>query len=267
MNLLVAGAAAVDAGKTTFSVGLLDRVDGVGFKPRAGNDYWHDHDDYRLAVERGRLYGKDAKRLAAAGRWDCRPERINPVHRLWRPAPGAGTGLLGRADREFLLDRVGDRYVVNGRADLPDSAREYLPLAEAGTVSSLSEANEVMERLHLDAIRGLADDVRATDPAVVESYGDVALPLRTVEYDAVAVVEPRRARVYDGDRFSKAHRVASGGPREGYLEESVGDVVELLDPAATVDLPALTADERATPGAIADAYGPAFDELLALVES
>ncbi len=40
MKLLVAGGDRVDAGKTTFSTGLLARTDAVGFKPRAGNDYW-----------------------------------------------------------------------------------------------------------------------------------------------------------------------------------------------------------------------------------
>jgi predicted P-loop ATPase/GTPase len=267
MTLLVCGGRAVDAGKTTFTVGLLDRLDGVGFKPRAGNDHWFDQDDVRVAVERGRLYGKDAKRLAAAGRRDCRPEEINPVHRLWRPAPGPGSGLLGRDDREFVLDRVGERLVVNGEAEMPDLVTEHLPVDDAGSVNSLTEANQVMEQLHLDAIRSLTDDVRETDRAVVESYGDVALPLRTVEYGAVAVVEPRRARIYDGDRFLKAHRVAAGGPREGYLEEPVDELVSLLDPEATVELPALTSKQRADPAAVATAYEPAYDELLAAADS
>ncbi|PSP76393.1 ATPase [Halobacteriales archaeon QS_1_68_20] len=262
MNLLVAGGATVDAGKTTFSVGLLDRVDGVGFKPRAGNDYWYDHDDYHAAVEDGRLYGKDAKRLVDASAGDHEPEAINPVHRLWRPAPGGGSGLLGRADREFLVDRVGDDFVVNGRAALPDHAREHLPLADALVVDSLEEANAVMERHHLQAIRGLTEPVRATDPAVVESYGDVALPIRTVEFDAVAVVDPGRARIFDGSRYAKAHQVAVGGPREGYLEETVQNVSNLMDPRATVALPALTSAERDDLAAVADAYGEAYDELL-----
>ncbi len=265
MNLLVAGGATVDAGKTTFSTGLLARVGGVGFKPRAGNDYWYDHDDYRAAVEDGRLYGKDAKRLVAAGAGDHEPEAINPVHRLWRPAPGGGTGLLGRADREFLLDRVGDDFVVNGSASLPEHAREHLPLDEAVVVRSLEEANAVMERHHLDAIRGLTGPIRATDPAVVESYGDVALPIRTVEFDAVAVVEPGRARIYDGGRYAKAHQVAVGGPREGYLEETVENVVDLMDPRATVELPALTGAEREDPAAVAGAYAGAYDAMLDVV--
>ncbi|MFW6376466.1 MAG: hypothetical protein ACOC0F_00675 [archaeon] len=90
MKLLVAGADRVDAGKTTFSTGLLERIGGVGYTPRAGNDYCFDQDDYRHAVDRGSLYGKDAKRLAAASGVAVTPEEINPIHRLWRPSPGSG---------------------------------------------------------------------------------------------------------------------------------------------------------------------------------
>ena len=30
---------------------LVEFAGGVGFKPRAGNDYWFDHDDYRQAAK------------------------------------------------------------------------------------------------------------------------------------------------------------------------------------------------------------------------
>src|SRR6056297_2933265 len=130
MRLLVAGGDRVDAGKTTFTTGLLALLGAVGFKPRAGNDYWFDHDDYRRAVEEGRLYGKDAKRLAAASSDACgtdfAPEELNPVHRLWRPSPGPNTGLVGQSHREFVLDRVGESFVVNAHADVPESARRRL---------------------------------------------------------------------------------------------------------------------------------------------
>jgi len=135
--VLVAGADRVDAGKTTFSTGLIERLDAVGYKPRAGNDYWFDHDDYRRAVADGRLYGTDAQRLTAAGTADLAPEEINPVHRLWRPSPGPGNGLLGQAHREFVFDRVGGAYVVNDGADVPASAVEALPLADARTGGNL----------------------------------------------------------------------------------------------------------------------------------
>ncbi len=198
MTVLAAGAREVDAGKTTFSTGLLARTGAIGFKPRAGNDRWFHHDDYRDAVEQGRLFGKDARRLAAASPGDLTPEAINPVHRLWEPTPG-GSGPLSREDRTFLVDRAGDRYVVNGDCQLPDRLREHLPIAEAVAVDSLPELNRAMETYHLPAMEGLREDIATVDRAVVESYGDVARPLRDVDPDAVAVVEPTRVRVVDGD--------------------------------------------------------------------
>jgi len=270
LRLLVAGASAVDAGKTTFSVGLCEHAGVTGVKPRAGNGYWYDHDDYRAAVSEGRLYGKDAARLAAVS--GCEPEAINPVHRLWTPAPGAGTGILGREDRAFVVDRVTPgadlraddvppaTYVRNGRVELPASARERLPLADAGTVSDLEGFNRVMERVHAPALATFAD--RLLGRVVVESYADVANPLRGVEPDAVAVVEPGRARIHDGRRYANACEVAARSAREGRLEERVDRVEDLLDPVDRVDLPALPGSVRSRPGAIADEYAPAYEALL-----
>ena len=263
MTLLVAGGDRVDAGKTTFTTGLLARLDGVGFKPRAGNDHWFDHDDYRRAVESGRLFGKDAKRLADASAGDLAPEDINAVHRLWRPSPNSDAGLVGRADRQFVLDRVGDAFVVNAHADVPDSARRTLSLDDPERVETVDELDDVTRRRHLPAFERLAERIGIAEPAVVESYGDIAVPISGVDFDAVAVVEPRRMRVYDGDRYLKARGVASGSSRDGRLEARVSDVVELLDPEAVASLPALDGETRNDPAAVADAYETAYDELLA----
>ncbi|WP_132060135.1 ATPase [Halorussus amylolyticus] len=265
-RLLVVGADRVDAGKTTFSTGLVARLDGVGFKPRAGNDFWFDHDDYRRAIGDGRLYGKDAARLAAASRADVAPEDVNPIHRLWRPSPGPDTGLVGRTHREFVLDRVADSFVVNARADVPDSAREALALADAERVETVAELDAATERHHLPALRRFADRIHETELAVVESYGDVALPIRGLEFDAVAVVEPGRMRAYDGDRFLKACDVAGGTPRDGALEVHVPDVTDLAESRASVSLAALASGERGDPEAVAQAYEDAYDELLAVAE-
>lgn len=264
MRVLVAGADRVDAGKTTFSVGLLERTGAVGYKPRAGNDCWYDHDDVERATADGRLYGKDAKRLTGAAPTDVPPESINPIHRLWRPDRGGGTGLLGREDASFLVDRVGDRYVVNGTVELPDELEERLPLADATVVGALDEFNRVMETLHVPALGALADELKSASRAVVESYGDVARPLAGFTPDAVAVVEPSRARVYDGDRYAKACRVTTGDPETGRLEERVGSVVDLVEPAATVRLPALGSAARADPETVAERYEPAYDAVLAV---
>ncbi|MFB6126867.1 MAG: ATPase [Halolamina sp.] len=277
MRLLVAGEDRVDAGKTTFSVGLLSRLratgrNAVGLKPRAGNDYWFDHDDAVAGLPDGRLYGKDAARLAAAAVGDDAPESWNPLHRLWRPTPGR-TGLLGEADRTFIIDRLrtadGDSFVVNEaalEADLvPAPVREALPLADAEGVATVETFNELMADHYLPAFDALGDRLRRVKTAVVESYADIAVPLSGVSYDAVATVAPGRMRVYDGDRYEKATRVASGSPTAGRLEERVGDVTGMLDPVAEVSLPPLTDAARAEPAEVAAAYRPAYEALLATV--
>ncbi|WP_096393365.1 ATPase [Halorubrum trapanicum] len=293
---LVAGGARVDAGKTTFSAGLVAHLaeqagDAVGVKPRAGNDFWFDHDDYRVATDAGRLYGKDARTLAAANTRvlatvddespspsAVTPESINPVHRLWKPTPGR-TGMLGDADRTFLCDRVttdsGTRFVVNGAAEeaglLPSELTERLPLADATRVSDVPEFNEVMAEAHLPAIERLAGRVARTPvPRVVESYADVAGTLPRdgpVAPDAVAVVDPGRARIYAGDRYAKARAVAAGSPREGSREEHVDAVTEMIEPLATEPLPALSGEVRGAPDRVAAAYEPAYVSLVGAVEN
>jgi predicted P-loop ATPase/GTPase len=263
MTYLVAGAADVDAGKTTFSVGLLSYLDGVGFKPRASNGVWFGHDDYRRAIAEGRMYGKDARRLAEASAADVEPEEINPVHRLWRPAPEGG-GFLGPEDRTFVLDRVGEGFVVNAAIEIPDSTREALPLEDAPRVDSVESLNEQIQARHLPHLRALAERVSERERAVVESYGDVARPLRGIEPDRVAVVEPGRARIYEGDRYWNACEVAGGraGPSEGRLEERVADAVSPIEPVATVRLPPLESGVRKRPDRIADAYAEAYEALV-----
>jgi predicted P-loop ATPase/GTPase len=312
MRLLVAGGDRVDAGKTTFAVGLLASTPGepVAVKPRAGNDYWFDHDDALAALSEGRLYGKDVTRLVETGSappnthsdpTDTHPnthsdstdthhnthrgstnashphERANPVHRLWRPTPGR-TGMLGERGRTFLLDRVqtpeGASFVVNGNVDIPETVRESLPLESAARVTSVGEFNDVMRERHLPALRRLADRLRADgddgarrstpardgdDHLVVESYADVADPLRGVDYDAVAVVDPGRCRVYGGHRWNVA--CAAADDAGGQLEERVDSVTGMIEPLATVSLPPLAAAERADPTAVADANAEAYERL------
>lgn len=264
MTLLVVGNDRVDAGKTTFSTGLVAATGAVGFKPRAGNDHWFHHDDYRESLSRGSLFGKDARRLANASPGTLEPTDINPVHRLWQPAPGNGSGMLGQNDREFLVDRAGEQYILNGTAEIPERVREQLSLSDALVVDTIEEFNRVMQNYHLPALDSLSRTIQTTDRAVVESYSDVARPIQGLEPDGVAVVEPGRALIFAGSRFCKACEIASGteGSFEGQLEERVSSVLDLVDPETAVDLPALPKEKRMEPGAVADAYAPAYDSLL-----
>ena len=266
MNLLVAGSKALDAGKTTFSTGLVHRIGAVGYKPRAGNDYWYSHSTVQTAADDGVLYGKDARKLAGAAGNGLTPTDINAIHRLWRPKPDGVGGVLGQEGREFLLDRVGDTYVRNETVDLPELVRSAFPVDDAVCVGSIPAFNDAMEAHHQPVQESLAEDVRAQRLTVVESYGDVARPLRTLEHDAVAVVQPCRVRLFDGERYDKGCSIASGspGPDQGTLEERVADVTELIDPVETVELPPLSDETRETPSAVAAAYEHAYDALLSV---
>ncbi|MFB6140942.1 MAG: hypothetical protein ABEJ26_10955 [Halosimplex sp.] len=145
---------------------------------------------------------------------------------------------------------------------MPDAVRDALPLADAPRVDSVPAFNDLMAERHLAAQRDLLGTVEATERAVVESYADVARPFRAIDPDAVAVVEPGRVRVYDGERYAKACEVASGGPDAGQLEERTGAVTELIDPATDARLPPLAKGARGDPAAVADAYGHAYDAVL-----
>ncbi|MDY7081526.1 MAG: ATPase [Halobacteria archaeon] len=263
MNYLVAGGKQVDAGKTTFTLGLVEYLSSIGspttgYKPRAGNDYWYDYDDYRHAVENGSLYGKDARKLAEVSRSDVKPWDINPVHRLWKPSVDDEDGILGRESREFVADRVRDEYVVNANID----AEVELPADEnrVREVATLEEFNEVMKELHMPVLEEFAGRVESQKTAVVESYGDIALPLDT-EFDRVAVVEPERVGIYDGGRFVRACEVVGGTPREGQFETTVPRVTDEIDAETSVELRPLSRDER-KPEDIAEAYDEAYRRLV-----
>lgn len=270
MKLLVAGDARVDAGKTTFAAGLLTALnDAVGFKPRAGNDYWYDYDDAVAALNDGRLYGKDIATLNAVGSTTLREEQLNPVHRLWRPTPDR-TGLLGEAGRTFLVDRVttpdGASFVVNGVAEqeglLPEQITKSLPLSAATRVESVGQFNDVMTERYLPAFGRVSDHIAETTPAVIESYADIALPVAGVDLDAVAVVGPTRVRLYDGSRYLKAYEVASGSSREGQLEERVDRIVEMIEPVSVQTLHPLSSDVRDEPTRVADAHADVYESML-----
>ncbi len=264
MTLLVVGADRVDAGKTTFSTGLVAKTSAVGFKPRAGNDYWFHHDDYREAVSAGGLYGKDARRLAAASPGSLGPTDINPIHRLWRPDPGNGNGLLGQEGRQFVLDRVGEQYIVNADAEIPEGCQENLPLDDAIAVESVEQLNHLTSEYHMQALAELSQTIERTDRAVVESYGNVARPIQGIDPDAVAVVEPGKVRIVDGSRFLQCCQIATGseGAVHGQLEERVSSVLDLLDPEAVLSLPALDSERRKSTESVATAYEPAYQKLI-----
>lgn len=265
MRVLVAGSRQVDAGKTTFTRGLIASTGAPAYKPRAANNRWYDYDAYRQALDAGVLYGKDARLLAAAHGSTVAPETINPIHRLWQPIPDPTGGIHEQPYRQFMLDRVGDTYVRNANAELPAELEAALPLAATETVGSLREMNDTVERRYLPTIERWENRVNDDPVAIVESYGDIAMPVQAVEFDIVAAVEPGRVRFFEGRRYGRAATAIPRTPREGTMEPVVEDVIAEIRCLGEADLPPLAADVRQEDESIADAYGEAYDTLLDLV--
>lgn len=262
LTVLVAGARNVDAGKTTVATGLVHSLVAFGVKPRAGNDFWYDYDAVSRELEAGRLVGSDARRLAAASKGSVEPEAINPLHRLWRPLDRGSGSIFGREQTEFLVDRVGGDYVVNATIDLPAAVTSSLPLEDAHRVESLEAMNALMADLHRPAVERVRPLLEGQDRVVIESYSDVARPLRDVRVDVVAVVGAGTLRLFDGERYCRAASVVSGGPDLGQLEERVANVVDLLDPIRRLDLAPLGSAARADPNAVAAAYADEFEAIV-----
>ncbi|ESS11117.1 MAG: putative P-loop ATPase/GTPase [uncultured archaeon A07HR60] len=283
---------------------LRQDVNPLGVKPRAGNDFWHDYDAVRSALSEGALYGRDVARLAGAGGTPLEASStdddesshsrgqasspmettetarlsrhhltdINPIHRLWRPTPGE-TGLLGEQDRTFLIDRVatqdGVEYVVNGSAEqrgvMPSEIFDALELEGATRVTSVEELNQITAEVYLDASRRLVSRLEAaTRPLVIESYGDVAVPLE-LPVDAVAVVDPSRVRLYRGSSFLKSRDRVAGSPREGRFETHTAAITDSLDPVAVQSLSSLSRGARENPEQVASRYADIYARLVDLL--
>lgn len=258
-TVLVAGSRQVDAGKTTLATGIVHGLEGVGLKPRGGNNYWYDYDTVQARLSEGRLVGKDATRLAAVANEEVVAEKINPVHRLWRPISSGTGAIFGRETSEFLVDRVGVNFVVNGETKLPSEVVDMLPLEDAFVVNSLQEMNELMVERHQSALQTVRPIVEERDRVVLESYSDVARPIRDVDIDVAAVVGAGTVDLFDGDRYCRAASVVSGTADLGQLEERVGDVVSLIEPAESYQLQPLQRSKRTDPATVADVYSDFID--------
>ena len=172
----------------------------------------------------------------------------------------------GTARRGRLTPPEEPLVVVNGAAEddglLADRLYDRLSLADAPRVRSVEAFNELMAEQYLPAFDRVTSRITATDPAVVESYSDIAMPLDGIAFDAVAVVGPTRVRIYDGERYMKACEIASGSAREGQLEERVDRVVEMIEPLSTHEIRPLDKGERADPERVATSYEPVYTALL-----
>jgi predicted P-loop ATPase/GTPase len=266
----VVGLRDLDAGKTTFAQGVLRTVwrqgeEPVPFKPWSASSLWQHHDAVTRALE-GDLASRDARRLLAAAGRDADPRLVNPVHRVWRPRSALEAG---RGNTVPLLDRVADddgvAWVVHGDGDLP----EPLPglVADASRVERAPDDDALralQAELHVPAVEAAWERLDGTGWVLTESYSDVARPPGFPGVpDVTLAVEPGRVHRFDGTRWDKALDLRTGvrGGSAG-AEPASPELLDLVSPEASSDLPPLADAERTDLDAVEEAYREAIEAVL-----
>lgn len=225
------------AGKTTASLGLYRWLEELGktypFKPLAANDYWYDHGIISEGLEEGRVYGKDAKLLSDLV--EEKEESVNPVHRIWAPESIAGSGAgIGGQNNSIILDRIADvdktTLAVNSEVTVPGKLQSIFKKAdEVNQFSDSSELDALTKNTHLPAIKNRLENIPETEFLILESYSDVSMPI-SMEFDVVLTVEPGRALISEGKRFSEAYSLIAD--KWGVYGREIGTrkVLKSLDP-------------------------------------
>ncbi|MFW6386160.1 MAG: hypothetical protein ACOCZP_03335 [Candidatus Hadarchaeota archaeon] len=236
MKILVNGLRE-SAGKTTTTLGLYQWFKEHGktypLKPFAANDYWYDHEVVQEGLKEGKLYGRDAKLLAdAAGE---RKDKINQIHRLWGPKTIVGRGVnIGGENRAMILDRVTEknniRLIVNSRVSVPGKTQKLFNTAqEVKKFSNISTLNDLTKKIHQPAIENGLKEFSEGDFLIIESYSDVAMPVH-LDFDVVVTVEPGRAFITKGKRFTKAYSILSEKWEPYGREIGVKKIIKSLNP-------------------------------------
>jgi predicted P-loop ATPase/GTPase len=146
---------------------------------------------------------------------------------------------------------------------MPSEIFDALELEGATRVTSVEELNQITAEVYLDASRRLVSRLEAaTRPLVIESYGDVAVPL---ELPVDAVVDPGRVRLYRGSSFLKSRDRVAGSPREGRFETHTAAITDSLDPVAVQSLSPLSRGARENPEQVASRYADVYARLVDLL--
>ncbi len=234
-RILVNGVVPFDSGKTTFSLRLLDLLEGIGikafpFKPIAGHNLWYSENTIEESLRLGLLIGNDASKYTKRTGLD--PSLINPVAVASVPVDLDkmsfdfteyekltldGPSFLLLRESEFKGEEVVHRYFLN---------REVQKLS----VSSLSEkiealissfkpkdVDDMVDRLlknheNVSEFFSRVSELKRPDVTVIESYNDALSPMRMDSIDATFMISPGKAFLVDGERLIKIMKVINSPP-------------------------------------------------------
>lgn len=235
MDVVLVNGLRESAGKTTTTLGLYENLsqdrDVNLFKPLAGNDYWYDHDLVLESLEKGTIYGRDAKELSK--QTNHSPLTVNPFHRLWCPPQVLGKKTT--QNRYHILDRakINDEQIIIENKDIerPKKIEEKINPKKRLSYSNMSELNDFIEENYLSSIKSAANHLMDCDLLLVESYSQVAIPSNIGNIDAVVTVEPGKAYITRGSRYMDAENMQKGIYQEmGINETNTRRVLEILNP-------------------------------------
>lgn len=248
MNILCVGLKEINSGKTTLVLALIryfqeKGLEVGGFKPRSGNNLWYHWEIVKNGLDQGMIYGKDAQIIYNALDQKLPISKINPVHRLWVPEEKE---VKWNGFPSFLLDRIH----IKGQQIIALNLHTKIPIDEKyfEKLFARSKIREIKTREDLSNILKLYDEAnewayhelkKEFDNLIIESYINVALPWREISnIDYVFVVRPFQIRIFEGEKYLKAHEVLFSLP----IEEEVQDVIKHLKPIQTIKIPPFSED-------------------------
>ncbi|OKY77524.1 MAG: putative P-loop ATPase/GTPase [Candidatus Methanohalarchaeum thermophilum] len=250
MDVVLINGLRESAGKTTTTLGLHENLsqnrDVNLFKPLAGNDYWYDHDLVVESLEKGTIYGHDARELSK--QTGNNPLTVNPFHRLWCPPQVLGKKSTTQ-NRYHILDRVKvdeEQIIIENKdIEIPKKIEEKLNPENRLSYSGMSELNDFIEENYLSSIKSAADHLMDCDLLLVESYSQVAIPSNIGNIDAVVTVEPGKAYIMEGSRYMDAENMQKGIYQEkGINETNSRRVLEMLNPEEIQLKPSTTKNHK-----------------------
>lgn len=265
-------------GKTTFSCGLLHKLQQIGLNPvplkaRAGHNYWYQYNDLIPCLKEGRLYCSDIIKLKQASRAEEPYETLNPIDTLITPLDAMyyiknkNSRTLYLSHKDIFNKLAVERYTVIRKNKplhtflikeapshlIPEETIEKITVKADKTIKieNLEDWTRFYQQNAVEAINSCTDSLKHHPVMVSEGFCDIIYPAPRMDHDVVVAVAPGVVLLYDSKRFMKA---AQYHTFEGKKEFKASEVIQYLKPVKMYRIPVLTQLELCELDKIAEAY-------------
>ncbi len=230
------GVVPFDAGKTTFSLRLIDLITETEgkkkvfpFKPVAGHNLWYSESTIDESLKRGLLLGNDA--LKYIQKTDLNPRYINPVAAASVPVDldklsydfteyekymFEGSFVLMR-ETSIQGDEVHDNYFVDRKVlnvSIPSSLKRIHEMIDRFRPTDADDITSLILKAHERVSEFFRSVVNLIQPKVtiIESYNDALSPLSLNSLDLAFIVSPGKVFAVEGDRVIHVMKVMNSPP-------------------------------------------------------